>query len=188
MASESRATAFTADKMFDTLWWRRDRAFTRAVNISNEGGFYRGEWPAWDPEIRAAGGSPSLATASIVSGFQPDPDDPDSRVGHTAVAWLELFFDTGCSVGTGTFGFTLPRRPAAGDGALLGHFSGQADSSPSLPVSGVCLYSTLGGDDVVVMAMRSGGLLSNSNPGTWDMTSAYLLLSLMYEVEADESS
>lgn len=189
MHAMSRGTAFAAEDMLQNLFDRRGRMDDRRLSIVNTGGFYQNGWPEWEPEIRATGGSPSLATADLLAAFQPDPADADDVVGHIAVGFLDLLFNSGCSVGTGTFGFTLPRRPKAGPGALIGFYTGHADTSPLfLPVRGPCLYSTIGGEDVVVMALTGSGLLSSTNPGTWDMNTSYLILNLMYEVEEDESS
>lgn len=188
MASMSRETAFAADSMIDRLEARKRLLIQRRQELINVHGFYT-SWPAWDKDagdgaltIRAAGGSPTISTSSVVGAFQPDPDDPTDRVGHIATAWLEVIFQSGSSVGTGVFGFTLPRAPRIANG-VLGYYTGQADSSPFLYTRGVCVHNVIGGVDCVSMYQHGAGLLSNTNPGTWDMNTAYLILNLRYEIE-----
>lgn len=186
MARMSRETAFAADSMLTKLKSRREILLGRIDSLVNEHGFYQTDWPGWTPEIVAEGGTPTIANSTWTTGFQPDPDFPDDRVGQIAVGWLEIFFNSGDSIGTGTFGFVLPRKPRI-SGSVVGYFSGEADTSPGVPLRGACVHSTLGVDDVFIMYQNWVGALAHDSVA-WDIANAYLLVNLMYEIAPEESS
>lgn len=184
MAKMSRQTAFVADAMADRLAQRASLIDARGLDIGGQS-WYQGAWPAWGISngtfvIKASGGSPSLSGSSVASGAQPDPTDSNDHVGHIFVGHILVVFDSSSSLGTGTFGFTLPRVPKVTNG-LLGWFVGHANFSSFQPIAGACVHRSIGGFNCVAFHQQGEGLLTSATK-TWDLDEAYIDFFVMYEV------